>query len=324
LPTIFDPFATVPELFARRSINLLIGTPKSGRTRLALTHLNEYLSAGKFFDYSLKEGQKPEQVGAITCARTFDDMFYKMSSMGLGALQAAHSFPIEKWDPKACFDDSYTVLDSAYQRLCQHTLTPVKFLFIDGFQLLQSSGKVNDQHAVGEHYRELQQFCENRDCTILGTVGTAKMKSGESYPLLSHRVMGSAQWTESANTLIGLAVLDTNLPAVRRSAWRELTIQASGSRDRTLYMDFDTDGRLWPKIRQQEAAESTMDAELDRVLELMKPGEQFGRRVVMDWAERLKISPRKADEWIASRLELGFLEKKGNTTSTVYWRPLTN
>lgn len=323
LPTINDVNATVPGLFARRSINLLIGTPHCGRSRFALTQLDSYLGKSSFLDYPLGEGQKPEACGAICCARTFDDMFYKIREMQLHSLQAPHAFPIETWDPFMAKEDGLDLLDGVYERLSNAATQPIKLLFIEGFQRLQASGKVNDAQAVGDHFRRLQEFCSTNDCTILGTVGTAKMKNGESYPLLAHRVLGSGQWTESANTLLGLAEMDAHLPANRRSLFRELTIQTPGSRPRVIYLDFDRNGSMVPKITPS-ADDNSAEAALDAMLQTKAPGEQFTRQETLDWGTHIKCSEKTVDRWRADRIELGFIEKSGNTNKTLFWRPIPN
>lgn len=324
MSTIIDINATVPGLFARRSVNILIGTPHSGRTRFALSQLENYLAKSTFLDYQLDPSRKPDTCGAICCARTFDNMFYKIREMKLPALQRPHAFPIVTWNPFMCHEDGLDLLDGVYARLCNEAGEQVKFLFIEGFQRLQASGKVNDAQAVGDHYRKLQEFCQNNDCTILGTIGTAKMKKGESYPTLSHRVLGSGQWSESADTLLGLAEMDLHLPLNRRSSFRELTIQTPGSDNRIIYMDFDANGVLFPKIKPEQVEESKSEAALDAILQLRAPGEMFSRQDTLDWGIQVGCSDRTVDRWRADRIELGFIEKSGSTNKTVFWRPVKN
>lgn len=312
----------IPGLIPRRSLNLVIGPVKSGRVSLILRQLDLYYSSHQFLDYPLDPDQLPEQVGAIVCSRTFKWLFDKVRALNLDALTYPQLFPIESWERKP--DEHWTATLS--RKLDHQTVTAQghrpRLLLIEDVQMMMPSGKINDPGAVNDFLLELQEFCSEQDIAILGTVGMAKMKAGEDYPLLQQRVMGSVQWANPAATLIGVKILDTNLPASRRSTWREITVMTSNAAPRTLYADFDLLGRLTPAEKPTRAVESQAEQELDTMLAARKPGEQFTRQDFLAWGAGHSLSIRTVDRWIATRVELGMLEKSGNTNRTVYWRPL--
>ena len=222
------PKPTVPGLFNRRSINLVVGTPKSGRLRLILPQLESYANGGSFLDYSLDKDQQPEQLGAIVCTQTFDSLWHQVRGLDLESLSNPKVFPIEPWQPATGTEtpsDAET-LTEAYARLTRAAGAPPRLLLIDGLQLMMTSGQVNHQHHVREFYRGLQNFCMANDCTIIGTVSTAKMKNGESYAL-NARILGSVQWAENADTLIGIAVIDSELPGRQPTSYRGVACTGS-------------------------------------------------------------------------------------------------
>ncbi len=319
------PRATVPGLFPRRSINLVVGTPKSGRLRLILPQLESYASGGPFFDYSLAKDQTPEQLGAIVCTQAFDSLWHQIRSLELEALSDPRGFPIEPWQPVQGAEaptDAET-LTEAYQRLTRAAGQPPRVLLIDGLQLMMTSGKINHMHAVREFYRGLQQFTMANDCTIIGTVSTAKMKNGESYTLNS-RILGSVQWAENADTLIGVDVYDTEQPGRQPGGFRMVRVQTSNEAPRVFFAGFDGKGRLVLQSRPEGPAEIIAEDSLDALLKTHQPGTQFSRKDFIGWGEQLQISLRTVERWLASRLELGMLNKEGSTSRTVYLKPLEN
>jgi hypothetical protein len=314
----------IPGLIPRRSINLVIGPAKSGRSSLLLPQFNSYLASHQFLDYPLDTDQRPEQIAALLCQRPIDWMMHKTRSLKLEALTYPSLFPIEYWNgrPGTAWQDTLS-LHLDHQTVASQGRRP-RLLYVEGFQMMMPDGKLNDPGAVNGFLGSLQEFCTEQDLAIIGTVGMAKMKAGENYPLLQQRVMGSVQWAESASTLIGVQILDANLPASRRSTWREITVMARGDAPRTLYADFDGAGRLVPTDKPSVAAESQSEQEMDALLAARKPGEQFVRQDFLDWGGIRSLSVRTVDRWIASRVELGMLDKKGNTSSTIYWKPTEN
>lgn len=274
-------------------------------------------------DYELPPGTAPEQCGAILCSETYPQMFNAIRRLKLDHLLEPYVFPVELWEPAKHAADGIDLLRETYDRLCQTLSKPVKFLFVEGFQALQADGQVNDAKKVIKHYRELQSFCEDMRCTILGTCSTAKMKAGEGYALLAHKILGSGQWAQNADTLIGVAEMDTHLPLNRRSSFREISIQAPGSPQRVIYMDFDANGQLHAKERV-DAQVNTADAQLDARLDLVAANFKFSRKDTLEWGAVLGISDRTVDRWRADRVDMGFIQKSGTTTNTVFWRTEIN
>lgn len=316
---------TIPNLFPRRSINLVVGTPKSGRLRLILPQLESYASGGPFLDYSLDKDQQPEQLGAIVCGQTFDSLFHQVRALRLETLSDPKAFPVEPWQPitDAEAPSDAETLTEAYGRLTKAAGRPPKLLLVDGLQLMMTSGQINHMHKVREFYRGLQGFCMQNDCTIIGTVSTAKMKRGESYAL-NARIMGSVQWAENADTLIGIEVFDSELPRPQLGGFRQICVLTSSEAPRYFYAAFDERGRLLPQSRPEGPGEAIAEESLDAILKLHQPGSQFSRKDFVAWGEQVQISLRTVERWLASRLELGMLEKQGSTSATIYQKPVEN
>lgn len=316
---------TVPGLFNRRSINLVVGTPKSGRLRLILPQLESYANGGPFLDYSLDKDQTPEQLGAVVCTQTFDSLWQQVRDLELESLTNPKVFPIECWQPASGTEapsDAETLME-AYRRLTAAAGRPPKILLIDGLQLMMTSGLINQMHKVREFFRGLQGFCMTNDCTIIGTVSTAKMKRGESYSL-NARIMGSVQWAENADTLIGIEVFESESPKPQLGGFRQICVQTSKETPRYFFAGFDPKGRLQLQSRPEGAAEAIAEDNLDAILKTQSPGTMFSRKEFIAWGEQVGVGVRTVERWLASRLELGMLDKQGSTSATVYLKPTQN
>lgn len=320
------PF-TIPGLFPRRSVNLLIGTPKSGRLRFILPQLDNYAAGLPFLN--LPVPSPPEQLGMILCARKWDSVWGKLRQLDLTTLTRPQVFPIEKW---SCSPDDQSEplhqfpLELPYQRLTATAGRPPRFLFVEGIQLVLTSGKSNDLHAVAEFFNRLQAFCDQHDCTILGTVGMAKAKRGDQYELLPHRILGSAQWAEATSCLIGI---EKSSPS---SEIRRITTMASEGPQPVLYADFDLQGRLLLCDRPERPAEAVMSVFTSRI-EAADPGTVFTRKEFLEWADSInlqarlkgeapKIGIRTVDRWIGESLDLGRLVATAGRGE--YMKPLMN
>lgn len=316
----------VPGLIPRRSINLVIGSSFSGKTSLILPQLNLYAAGDSFMGYRI--GGKPEQLGAIACNQTMDTLYYDVVDSDYPALREPRCFPIHAWNPAPDITE-LDALEVAYSDLCQHANSKVKFLFVDGIQGLMTSGKVNDQHPVREFFRNLHKLCSAHDLTILGTIGTAKMKRGESYPQLSERVLGSSVWSQESQTLIGVEIPDLHLPTERRSGLRRVVLQPRRQATVVRYADFDAKARLMlvdrPDAKEVEA-DSPAHALLNRRLDVVAPGTQMKKEIFIEWGETAGISQRTVDRWlaIACHEDIGLLLRSGATKAVIYTKPIMN
>lgn len=319
--------AAVPGLFSRRSINLLIGSSTSGKTLLALSQLENYVTSGSFLNHQLPADHLPDQCGAIVCAGTLESLYNNITSMDLETLSDLTRFPIRDWDPSSG-ETPLETLERLHDALGKASRQPIHFLFVDGLQLmLEGSGKVNDPRAVRDFYKLLQQFCLDRDVTILATIGTAKMRRGESYPLLADRVYGSTVWAQEAETLIGIEQVRLELPEERRPKYRRLIIQPKGRvRSQVIYADFDDQGRLLVIERTADDTDSPIYSDLDGLLDKAAPGTELTKDALLAWGETLGASGRTVERWVASRCDesLGMLEKLGNNRTRTFRKPFCN
>ena len=320
--------ATVPGLFARRSVNLVIGSSTAGKTPLVLSQLENYLMADDhaFLGYPLPADQPPDQCAAIVCSGTLDSLHRRINGMQLEALSDPVLFPIRDWEQLS----GETALDTLYRLwnlLTRAARRPIRFLFIDGLQLmLEGTGKVNDPRAVKDFYKLLNQFCLNRDCTVLATVGMAKMRKGEYYPILADRVYGSTMWAQEADTLIGIEQTSLHLAEEVRPKIRRVILQPKAHAARRLWADFDECGRMVMVDNQINDAENTFYSKLDAVLEAAQPGQAWTRDELNVIGDSVGASPRTLERWISSRCHesLGLLERQGGTKNRTYHKPQVN
>lgn len=318
------PVGPIPGLINRQSINLLIGSPSSGKTQLLFSQLDDYAGGKGFLEIEQPEGTSPVQLGVISASRSLNNLLYTVAPFP--NISSQQTFPIEVWKPEASFTD-YQALVAAWQNLSAGTRDnrPVKLLVVEGLQKLMQSNKPNDSKLAGDFCADLQKFCTEKDVAVIGTVGTAKMKKGDYYPLLADRVFGASTWAHEAETLIGIERTELHRPAGLRPSLRRVIIQAQDSAERVLYADFDDEGRLRVVTMASMDQNSATDQALDDRLWQEKPGAVFRKPQLDEWGEQLEkpISPRRVLTWISSRLELGLLEKKGNTSSLTYHKPFT-
>lgn len=319
---------TVPGIFARRSINLVIGSSTAGKTPLILTQLESYLTAEdhNFLGYPLPADQPPDQCAAIVCSGTLSGMHNRINALQLEALSDPTRFPIRDWDPitgETALDCLYRI----YDLLSHAARQPIRFLFIDGLQLmLEGTGKVNDPHAVRTFYRQLNQFCLNRSCTILATIGMAKMRKGDYYPILADRVYGSTMWAQEAATLIGIEQLDLAKPVQLRPTARRLEVQPKAHTPQTLYVDFDDRGRLELIDYRTQDKESAFHSALDNILAAAPTGSVWTRDDLNVLGDSVGASGRTLERWITSRCHdsLALLERHGGTRNRTYRKPQVN
>jgi hypothetical protein len=308
----------VPGLFERQSINLLVGSSGSGKTRLLLSQLEDYAAGKGFLGYPHPENTQPVQLGIITCTRSLNDILHTVAQFPL--LSSQQTFPIEFWNPGAS-DLEYDALKETYERLSSAIGRPAKFLIIEGLQALMLTNKPNDSKLAKDFCSNLHKLCAEKDVTILGTVGTAKMKRGDYYPLLSDRVFGAAVWAQEANTLIGIERTDLQMPVGIRPSIRRVIVQVQDAREKVLYADFDPEGRLSVVNVEQIDEKASTDAMMDTRLESEKPGTTFKRVQFIEWGEEIGIKETRVKEWISSRILLGFLQRQGNTKNVTYLKP---
>ena len=317
------PVGPIPGLLHRQSVNLLVGSPSSGKTLLALSQLEEYAAGKGFLGYPAEGDYTPVQLGVISATRTLNDMLHSVQPFPLLSSQSV--FPIEAWNSGDTEISELDTLNRIYSKLSETTPQhrPVRLLLVEGIQSLMQTGKVNDNKQVKDFCVRLHRFCESRDVTILGTVGTAKMKKGDYYPLLADRVFGAATWAHESKTFLGIEQIDLHRPISLRPSIRRVIIQVPDGPGRVLYTDFDDDGRL--RVLTEEASDQTSSTEqgLDDQLAQEKEGAEFRRQELNEWGDNLStpVSPRTVQRWIDSRVELGFLQRKGSTRSLTYMKP---
>lgn len=346
------PTPIIPGLFPRKTINYIVGSLSSGKTSFALNQINEYIEGRGFLGYGSEPGTPPEpsadslvpaqlelltlpvQVGAIICCSSESDL--RESIQNFPALQDSKRFPFAMIarlaEGERTLAADMEVLRTAYTQLtAEASGQSVRFLLLEGIQYLMSSGKHNDLRKSWEFCRAIREFCEERDVTIIATIGMAKARRGEYYPVLGDRIYGSVAWGQAASTLIVLEDFDPDKKAEHRSQVRRVIIQTRRAATKTLYATFNEDGRLElvEAILEQEKRASPSFGALDRRLEDEIPGATFTKDTILEWEVKLDgnlISERTIQRWLEalSDPEMGFLQREGKGRSTTYRKPVPN
>lgn len=346
-PTLTTP--VVPGLFPRKTISYIVGSLDSGKTSFALNQLNDYVEGRGFMGYGI-EPQEPSidpaaqpdpkaltpplQAGAIICCSSESDL--RESLEKFPALQDTKRFPFAMIarlpEGERTLEADMEVLRTAYTQLtAEASGQSVRFLLLEGIQYLMSSGKHNDLRKSWEFCRAIREFCEERDITVIATIGMAKARRGEYYPVLGDRIYGSVAWAQAASTLIVLEDYDTEKRAEHRSQMRRVIIQTCQAATKVLYAGFSEEGRLElvEAILDREKKASPSFGALDRRLEDEIPGKVFTKNDILDWEIKVNdklISERTIERWLStiSDPEMGFLLREGQGKNTTYRKPVPN
>ena len=321
------PYPTVPDLFPRASVNLLIGNTKIGCLRFILPQLDNYVAGLPFLSVASQAPEfPPEQLGIVICGRQKAAVKGKFTSLQLTHLNQPGVCPVVRWN--CAITDQHEPehefpLEQPYRDLTKLADgRKPHFLFVEGLQLLMLSEKANTQRGVAVFMDQLHKFCDERDCTVLGRVG--KSKASEHYADLAHKILGSSQWGVSASTLINFELLN------QQSTIRKITIQSSEGYEkkygRFIYADFDLQDRLLP-VPQPDRPERPSEAAFRQMttnLNDAEPGTRFIRVEFLEWGWRYGIKDRTVGKWIADKLESGELVREGPDRSAEYIKPLPN
>ena len=329
------PLGPVPGLFNRQSINLIIGTSGSSKTPFLLNQLENYLSGGGFLDYAASPNG-PVQMGLIAGAGTQDNILDVLADFSL--LDDQSKFPFEVWnggaipdhehetkfDAKADSRSDLDALNRIYDKLnslLPPAKRPIKLLIIEDFQSLMTSGDTHKIKAVKEFCRNMHEFCQKRDVTIIGTVGTGKAKTYESYPQVADRIPGSHCWGAEMDTLIAIELVDLHKQPESRAEIRRIIVKTRKAPIAVHFGGFQ-DGRLVvsPSYIPVDAPSPT-EAQLDAKLGAVTSGQEMKKRDFLAWAKEMNISDATLERWISKQIDMGTLQREGKANKTVYKKP---
>lgn len=320
---LFSPYAIVPGLFARRSINVIVGDSKTGRFKLALTNFNSYADPARslFLDYPV---QNPVRLGCILCFKDRDQTVNNFRAMGLDNLARTGTFPIMRWHSS---DETealhplvgpYRALQMADPKQGRfHDIPPPNFILIENLQLLLSSGNSSGEKEVAVFLDLLRKFCNENDVTILATVGTPKTG------VYSHcqRIKGTGLWADGVDTIISLEEVKGNpsngLSREMAENYRKLTIIPPGQPRIRQWARFQMNGRLC-LVREPEARMVTGPEMLYKLLGDEGEGKMFTRGDFMAWGTKSDVGERSVDRWIGECVAGGVLRREGHRGATRY------
>jgi hypothetical protein len=329
-PPLNSPYATVPGLFARRSINLIVGDSKTGRMRLALTNLNTYADPASpiFLDHPVSY---PARLGCLLCMENKDQTLNDLTTMGLDNLKRlgttiGSGFPIVRWyASEADGSEPLHVLEHPYKSLYMDKNHQIEigpkpqFILIENIQSLLPSGNTNNEKEVAIFLDLLRKFCDKNDVTVLGTVGTPKATKGYSHV---QRIKGTGLWSEGIDTLISLeevrASAANGLTRAESNLYRKLTIIPPGQPRIAQWVRFNVvDGRLLTCETPQPLGSAGIPLLYQR-LSQADPGERFTRADLQGWGMYAKAGEHTVDRWIAECIKGGQLRKDGYAATTIY------
>lgn len=317
------PSDPMPGLISRNSINLIIGSPTSGRTVLALSEFERYLSSGEFFGYQLLAGQQPAQCAAITCG-SLNALHERLKHMAFDRCADPVGFPTTNWEPK--LDQEETLRDSLYRhydQLSKCARQPIRFLFVENFQMMMMEKmRVGEIKDVYRFYEIVNGFLTGCGVALLGTVGQGKMKNGDSYPLLADRIYGSIGWAQGVGTLIGIQPYAFKLAQESRGSARTVTVAPSRSRTISYSADFTELGRLERVNQELTAEEGTAADKLDVFWDGVEQGVDYSRTEFIELGAGLGAKISSVDRWIRDRSDdfQGVMEKIGTNSKTRRFR----
>lgn len=303
------PLDPLPGLFANRTINLLIGSGKAGKTVLMLSEIENYIQTGQMLGYSVQEGQTPMQCAIIARGGTLGEMHATIRDMKMLHCSNPVTLPITEWEDPGASSSSVEMYARLYRELSLAARQSIRLIFVEDFQSTVSEGDTTK--AINKFYRELKHFMTDNDVTIVGIVNQAKAKAGERYPLLSDQTYGSIAWGVGASSLIGIEHRYLHIEEGLRPSMRKVTVQPAKSRAVQIHMDFTIDGRL-ERIDVDDTPEASRAFELlDATWSKEQAGKSFKRTDFKLWGMDLGITDRTVDRWIESRSsdQLGMLEK---------------
>lgn len=335
-PPLSSDFATVPNLFARRSINIIVGDVKTGRTRLALTNLNTYADPLSPIFLGLPV-HNPVRLGCILCMRDKDRTLNDLTTMGLDNLKhlgttPGAGFPIHRWyASEAETSEALHLLKHPYESLFmdkdhrRELGPPPNFLLVENLQSLLPSGNTSNEKEVTIFLDQLRRFCNANDVTVLGTVGTPKATKGYAA---CHRIKGTSLWADGVDTLISFeevrASSSNGLTRAEANLYRRLTIIPPG-RPRTIqWTRFSVeDGRLLTTETPSPSGSIGIPM-LYQMLSLSPTGATFTRVDFDEWGMRAKVSDRTVTRWVGECLKGGQLRKNGHAATTTFTKQADN
>jgi hypothetical protein len=299
--------------------------------RFALTQMNFYadLAMPEFLD---RKVPTPVQLGCVIGAQA-DQLLYDLRAMGLENLTRPGVFPVVGYRPSRADDsgESLHPLKVPFEQLVRSGFcsVPPRFLLVENLQSLLPGGDASRPKDVASFMDRLQEFAEEHDCTILGTVGTPKMLKGQGYASLPERILGCIQWAEGADTLIGIEALaataGNGLGREAAKRYRRVSVMPAGAEEFQVCSRFEPDGRLvpceWPlAVGWSVTGQPVLEAKLAGERE----GKRFRANDFYAWGMQADLHERTVRRWMKAAVGAGLLTPQGEGAMTMYVKPRSN
>lgn len=322
----------IPNLIAEHSVNLIAGTSRTGKTALALTMLDDWLTNGSALDYQVASTATRPRPAALVMDRLTRDLQQAITTLDCQALAAPRSFPIiELTQDIQSEANRLSQSDSASALAILKTVRdrlpfPPTLLLIEGIDRLNMGSHLNPQ-VVSRFLVECQEFCRTWDCTIIGTIGTMKQKSGDNFLSPIDLISGPPVWGSGVQTVIVLTLPEGSfrLSSQPANLIRKFCIYVPSCRERLGYLRMTDSGRM--ELLDPDASSGPLAARseslLSQRLEQEPAGKEFPKSIFLAWGEEYDLSSRSVERWLKSALELGSLLKVGTTRDSRYQKPVT-
>jgi len=116
----------------------------------------------------------------------------------------------------------------------------VELFVIEGFQSFSPNGKPNEYTPTAKFLRQLTEFCQRENVTIIGVCHSAKRKKNDYYESSRDRMMGSGAWSAYSDCFI---IVESADPEDSEATTRNITIMPRNDRNHIYKYDWK-DGLL--------------------------------------------------------------------------------
>jgi AAA domain len=196
-------------LFPSGEVSLIAGASGSGKTTLLLQLILLLRRGEPFF-------------GRKTHSKPYAYLIYDRSENGLKRTAKRMGIDVRELNPyrPTKLEAAAATVDKLIATLLtKPEFAETKVIFIEGLDMLVPEGKTSDLTAVAKFLDRLQRLAQDLQLTIIGSVGSPKMKPKDKYQSPRDLIFGSVGWGRKAETIIYLEQQHPENPNGQRQCW---------------------------------------------------------------------------------------------------------
>lgn len=292
----------IDTILPKREVHIFAGPSGAGKTRLLFQWLEDWIHSKPILGYD----SNPSGWMYVSADRSLDGCLATLDSLKSPLLNSHlsnfHSLVTHRKGSK----QEARSTDGLMGLIKTH-LKPGDVCFVDGFQSLCPSGKVNDYAIVADWLTMLTRYCTQNNLTIVGLGHSGKVKKNEEYSNPRQRVMGNNAWGAYSETII---VLDTPEPE-KQPNLRKLYVMARQAPPIILPLAFNDKGRLVEE--EQEVSQMAMNAWLSK----LGAGEEFTTKQATEYGESMGLHRATVFRWLGEMKGRGVIQKQKHGTYVV-------